>query len=126
MFWIQLNLQGFNLAYDELSDARIVHLKGMFVIRLHIPIEATLDVKDAERGKHKSYFSVIQVALCVYMYFSKNVNEGERVTIMVIVIDVHGNVNHLIMVPRKCIALIRADTNGREKHKLHKQVYCID
>ena len=42
-----------------------------------------------------------------------------KMAMMVIVIDVHGNVNHLIMVPRKCIALIRADTNGREKHNLH-------
>ena len=49
-----------------------------------------------------------------------------KMVMMVFVIDVHGHVNLLIVVLRKCIALIRADTNGKEKHKLHKQVYCID
>ena len=35
-----VNLQGLNLAYNDISDAGMVHLKGISSIKLHIPIEA--------------------------------------------------------------------------------------
>ena len=35
-----VNLQVLNLAYNVISDAGMVHLKGMSAIKLHIPIEA--------------------------------------------------------------------------------------
>ena len=52
-----VNLQVLNLAYNVISDAGMVHLKGMSAIKLHIPIEAwytclgtLFDLWDQETG----------------------------------------------------------------------------